>query len=187
MKNCKIQNQRGHGMVIEAGHGELENVTIQHCDRSGILADAPLKITQCCISHVQSGLTICEHVKGNIVMKDNKITNCSTQIFRQGPNAIYPTVIGTEHEVKSFSLPTNISKREYRKFKESMDWQNPPSEPREPKHDMDKNSQLRCCACTILILDASIRTRCGREWYCSRPCLELRKDDHAKICWICDK
>ena len=53
---------------IEGGKGRLEGLTITHCGSSGILASAPLGISNCKISHVKIGVAVSETTHTNVIL-----------------------------------------------------------------------------------------------------------------------
>ena len=81
--DTSIKNQKGHGIVIEGGHGKFTKVDITHCDQSGILTQAPLKIRHCRITKVKNGLDICYNSPGEIVMEGNQIFSASLKYKRK--------------------------------------------------------------------------------------------------------
>lgn len=194
-----IQHQSCYGIVLQCGSGTFKNLTIQHCQKAGILVQAPCTIYGCSISRCTAGISLCEDLNGKVILQDSKIKNCKYEICK-APGAPFPIVNGEIWSSKKRRKHLFILERKqlysdpvakklhfrvisnYNLIKKSFEsWPNKYA-------SLEPKKQAYCIYCTLPVMlyptnhEFMLCLHCGAYFYCSMMCYEKDRERHKMEC-----
>lgn len=193
VSDTSIKNQKGHGIVMEEGRYEINNIVIKHCDNSGILIDADLSIRYSRISRVHYGLEICHLFKGEIIMEGNKISDCETEVYARDLNREKPKMVGKQHQFLTSGVPS--AKLEcspsYKSYRNAIPGYSPisgtPGSGRYVRLNEFDSAYCNtyCVVCGIILGERFVPTKCNSYYLCSLSCRDIFKPFHERGCNQC--
>ena len=187
ISNTEFKEHKSVAIVIEGGFGIFENIKVSKCV-NGFLVQAPVNISSCSISECLIGVSICEHIAGDVIFTNNNIEKCIQGIAKLNgsPDPIFRG--SKQHRISVL----NLHNATYVHLKEKLHQRRKGRKENQdfgPVGDVLGNNagkKINCGYCTLSegLLGRKFLTcsGCKVEVYCSQKCQQKDWDYHEPFC-----